>query len=196
MFEKLKSIFKIVNFQGTIQLLDGTQILCDGNVEKGTKVFVSLPNTEEPMVLPDGEYTLEDESIMMVKDGVISDIQPKKETDITQEPEMEQEEQEEMAEPTPTEEPVPTEEPETEVEVEPTDAEKKIVELEDRLKKIEDMLVANGVQLSKIEKIENDFNTLKEKLETTDGATRLSTKQNIVEMTPLDIKLKNIKNRK
>ena len=79
MFEKIKSLLKITKFSGTITLLDGTQVIVDGSVEVGSKVYVSLPDAAEPVVLPDGEYPLEDGSIMVVTEGIISDIKPKEE---------------------------------------------------------------------------------------------------------------------
>jgi outer membrane biosynthesis protein TonB len=190
MFEKIKSLLKITKFSGTITLLDGTQVIVDGSVEVGSKVYVSLPDSDEPVVLPDGEYPLEDGSIMVVTEGIISDIKPKEEP----QPETEVEVETEMVEEPQPEVEVETEpQPETE---EPIDPMVKINELEERLSKIEKFLTENGVMLSKIEKIETDFNSLKEKLETVDGAKKLTTKQVIVELSPVEQKLKRIKNLK
>lgn len=247
MFEKIKSFLKIINFSGTITLKDGTQVVVDGSLEKGSKVYVQLPDAEEPIALPDGEYPLEDDSILVIVDGVISDIKPKEEEPKQEEPQVEPKQEEQMESVdisdcypilladkteiyikgdkaydkdgnpftdgtfesvakvseyknsftikdgiiteqsyTSTETTVMSEEPKNE----------KLVELEERLSKIEKFFNDNGVMLSKIEKIETEFNSLKEKIETVDGAKKVSTKQVNVELSDVEIRLQRIKNLK
>ena len=247
MFEKIKSFLKIINFSGTITLKDGTQVVVDGSLEKGSKVYVQLPDAEEPIALPDGEYPLEDDSIMIIVDGVISDIKPKEEPK-EEEPQVEPKQEEQMesvdisdcypillADKTEiyikgdkaydkdgnpftdgtfesvakvseykntftikdgiiTEQSYTSTETTVMSEEEPKN--EKLVELEERLSKIEKFLTDNGVMLSKIEKIETEFNSLKEKIETVDGAKKLTTKQVTIELSPVEQKLKRIKNLK
>lgn len=192
MLEKLKKLFKIVNFSGSIMLKDGTEILLDGgNLEVGVKCFVELPNADEPIQLPDGEYTLEDGSVLIVVDGMIKEIQePKTEEEIKKEDEtevVEEAEVEVVEEPKPEEAPVE----------EPADLEMKIKELEDRLTAIESALMEKQETLTQAtQKLEGEFNTLKEKIETTDGAQKLSVVKQPVDLTPQENRLRNIKNLK
>ena len=53
-------------------------------LEVGTAVFVM--QDEEKVQLPDGEYTLEDESVLVVKDGVVDSIGEATEEESTEEP--------------------------------------------------------------------------------------------------------------
>jgi hypothetical protein len=123
MIEKLKKLLKIHNFSGEIELKDGTIVMVDGSqLEVGAKLFVKLPDNDEPVELPDGEYQLLDDSILVVEGGIVKDII---------EPSIEEEPKEEVVEEVETAEEVVEEEPKEEVVEE--DLTEKIKNLEDRL---------------------------------------------------------------
>lgn len=194
MFEKVKKYLKIVHFSGTITLKDGTEVLTDGD-GKGAKCSVQLPNATEPIPLPDGEYTLEDDSKITIKDGMmVGDPIPATEEEVEEEiPAEEEVEEEVVAEEAPAEEAeAPVEEAPAEEEVvEPTDVEKKITELEERIKALEAQLMsAVTVSSEKMEKLQNDFNNVKIKLETTDGAVKLPTNKVSAPLTAEDKRYK------
>lgn len=193
MLEKLKNLFKIVNFSGSLILKDGTEVLLDGgNMEVGVKCFVSLPNAEEPIALPDGEYTCEDDSTLVVKDGMIADIiAPKPEETIVEEAEVEVEEEMEIV--VQPEDNLPETTGTTET-IEPVDLEKKVSDLESRLSILEEMLNQKTETIKQSsEKLESDFQALKEKLETTDGATKLASQKIQVALTPAELRYKAMK---
>ena len=184
MIEKLMKLLKIVNFSGDVVLKDGTPIMVDGGLAKGATVKVQLPDATEPMLLPDGEYILEDDNIMVVKDGTIEDIKEpveKPEEELTEEV-VEQEV--EMAVEQPVEQPVETPEEET------PDLMMIIKDLTARIDALEASLVKSNEEMSKQT---NEFSELKSKLETTSGATRLINTKPIVEKDALDTKIEQIK---
>lgn len=189
MLDKLKKLFKIVNFAGTLQLKDGTEIQLDGgNLAVGVKCFVILPNVAEPVVLPDGSYTLEDESNMIIKDGLIAEL-----NDAVAPEEVVEVEESEVVEQAEVEVEIPSEEP-VDVPVEPTELEMKVKELEDRLKSIEDSLMSKQSEIEQsTQKLEEEFTSLKTKIENTDGAVRLSSNKKAVELTASDIRYNRLK---
>ena len=71
MLEKILKILKI-HFQTNLTLLDGTPLKIDGEFDTGVNIYVVTEDGEIP--LPEGEYKLSDESIILVKDGLIYDI--------------------------------------------------------------------------------------------------------------------------
>ena len=184
MFDKLKNLLKIENFAGSITLKDGTPITVDGNLETGSKCSVMLPGNETPMDLPAGEYPLEDDQILVIGDGgIITEIKPKPEEEQpVAEPVVEEEVVEQAA--CTTEETEVTDETllatsgDTAAPAEPTDVEKKVADLEARLKALEEAL---NVTKQSNEKMSADFASLKEKLETTDGAIKLSKQTKVIE---------------
>ena len=71
MLEKIMKLFK-VHFSSNLTLKDSTPLYLNGTLENGVQVFVI---TEDGNVaLPDGEYQLQDDTIIMVKEGLIFDI--------------------------------------------------------------------------------------------------------------------------
>ena len=162
MFDKLKKILKIVSFSGSMTLKDGTEIMVEGSLEVGSKV--SIQSDGEMMPLPDGEYILENDSILVVAEGIITDI-----IEPTDEPEViETEEEDEVIEPEPTDEP--------EVD-EPTEIEaltERLNLLEQRINEIESLFLSKEKELKdENEKLKTDFNVMKERLEKTSGADPL-----------------------
>ena len=186
MFEKLKNLLKIVNFQGTIVLKDGTEVILDGDLEVGVKVSVIIPDNNEPVDLPDGEYTLDDDSTMVVGDGVIVDIIPVKDD----EPETDETETENQEE-TP-------ETPET-PDTEDVSVEERLSVLEQKIADLESLLVIKD-EHSKLKdehsKLRNEFSALIEKLENKPGATKVSTNQPLVKLSVVDKKYMAIKSHK
>ena len=71
LIEKILKVLKI-KFSSTAVLKDGTQLELSGELETG--VNVSVITSDGPVALPDGEYQLEDMTILMVKDGLVTDI--------------------------------------------------------------------------------------------------------------------------
>jgi len=76
MLEKIMKFLKI-HFQSSLTLKDGTPLKLDGALDTGVNIYVITAEGE--ISLPDGEYQMEDMTILMVKDGLIMDvIQPGK----------------------------------------------------------------------------------------------------------------------
>lgn len=94
MIEKIMKFLKI-HFSSTVNLIDGTPLQIEGDLETGVKV--SVITTDGMIAIPDGEYKLEDESIIITKDGVVMDVIKA---------DVEAEAPVEMAEETPIEEPI------------------------------------------------------------------------------------------
>ena len=69
--EKIMKFLKI-HFSSTVNLIDGTSLQIEGDLNTGSKV--SVITQDGNIALPDGEYKLEDESIIITKDGIIMDI--------------------------------------------------------------------------------------------------------------------------
>lgn len=183
----IKKLLKIVKLSSVITLKDGTEVQVEGDADVvGSKVFVSLPNVDNPVPLPDGKYVCDDDSELIIKDGMIESItEPKTEDEVAVEKEIEAEAPIEAADApvdTPNEPPKP-------------DLETKVQELEDRLKAIEDALASNQEsQKLSSEKLQNDFSALLERLEKTDGTTKLSSQKiPVVTLTPSQIRYKAMK---
>ncbi len=121
MFNKLKTILGLVKFQANARLEDGTELVVEGNLAEGTKVFVITGEGNIP--LPDGTYTLDDGKMITVVDGAITDITEKPE----EEPEPGEDEMEEPPAETPAEQPT-------------DDVAAKIMDLESRLDKLEELV--------------------------------------------------------
>ena len=166
-FEKLKKVFKIYNFSGVIILADGTEVQSSGDATVGAKVTVNLPDATDPVILPDGEYPMEDGQTMIVKDGeIVEIIEAPAEEEVVEEAEVEPVEEaavEPVVEPT-------EEEPEVEVEAEPSDLEKRITELEAKIAELETLINAKGEKMSALD---SEFSILKEKIETVNGAKKV-----------------------
>jgi len=175
MIEKLKKLLKIHNFSGQVELKDGTQIILDGTeLAVGVKVFIQLPDSEEMTELPDGEYQLIDDSILIVENGTISDIvDPEQVEEVVEEEVVE------------TEEEVVEEEPKEEEVVE-EDLTEKIKTLEDRLSKLEELITKEEMEKIKqsSDKLTSEFNELKEKVSLSTDVKKLPL-QKIVDDTPV-----------
>jgi chromosome segregation ATPase len=157
MFNKLKTMLGLIKFQANSKLVDGTEILIEGDLSEGTKVFVITEEGNIP--LPDGTYELEDgKTIISVAEGLITDVSEKPEEPVEEVPT-------EAAE-------IPAETPEVEVEVAPaTDVEAKLKELEDKLASLEEKvnsLSASSEEIKnqneKLEKSNLDLSEDKQKL--------------------------------
>lgn len=187
MIEKLKKLLKIHNFSGSVELKDGTQVIVDGNqLEIGVKVYVNVPNNDEPVELPDGEYQLIDDSILVVEGGMVKDILPPVEE--TEEAPAEEEVEAEEIEEAPVEE-TPVEETEN-------DLEKKISDLEKRISEIEKMIIPKEEMEKVIQssaKLQTEFNSIKEKLEKTSNVETLPKTKKVEELSSTDRRYENIK---
>lgn len=71
MINKIMKFLKI-HFVSQCNLKDGTPLELSGDLETG--VNVSVITTDGAVALPDGEYQLDDMTIIMVKDGIVMDV--------------------------------------------------------------------------------------------------------------------------
>ena len=71
MLNKIMKLLKI-RFASSLLLKDGTPLELDGDLDTGVRV--NVVTTDGNIPLPDGEYQLEDMTILMVKDGLVTDI--------------------------------------------------------------------------------------------------------------------------
>jgi hypothetical protein len=71
MLDKILKFLKI-HFSSALTLRDTTPIELSGDLETGVNVFIVTPDGN--IAMPDGEYCLSDESIIIVKDGIIMDV--------------------------------------------------------------------------------------------------------------------------
>ena len=198
-FEKLVKLLKL-NFAGTIILRDNTEVIVDGSVEVGASVMVMLPDVDEPVALPDGEYTLEDGSLMVVSDGLIAELKDEVVEDPTEVPE-EAPVEETMAE----DEVAPIEEVAADVIEEVTVAVAEIVEEETPVDEVvaitvEETIAALTTRVEELEKqsksseeMSEEFSALKEKIETADGTLKLSKKKVVIELSAAQKKRNLIK---
>lgn len=120
-------------------------LILDGELAVGEEVV-----TEDAENVEDGEYTLEDGTVLTIKESKIVEIKP-----VEEEPEEEAPVEEELEE-TPTEEPEaadPKDEKIAELEAKVAEYETKIAELENKIKELEDAAEApkeEGIKLSAI----------------------------------------------
>lgn len=120
-------------------------LILDGELAVGEEVV-----TEDAENVEDGEYTLEDGTVLVIKESKIAEIKPDEE-----EPEEEAPVEEELEE-TPAEEPEaadPKDEKIAELEAKVAEYETKIAELENKIKELEDAAEApkeEGIKLSAI----------------------------------------------
>lgn len=192
MLEKIKKYFKISYF-GTVTLRDGTEITVDGDTEVGAAVTVLPEGSNEPIAVPDGEYILEDGTIMIIEGGLISELREETPEEETPEEEMESEVdgntgEVKTEETTETTETVEEDSKEETVEEEDLEINKILKDLQSKMKSLEEK-VAETTEMKK------DFQSLKEKLEETDGAVKLSKVKKEVELSPSDKRFESIKNR-
>lgn len=198
-FEKLVKLLKL-NFAGTIILRDNTEVIVDGSVEVGASVMVMLPDVDEPVTLPDGEYTLEDGSLMVVSDGLIAELKDEVVEDPTEIPE-----EAPVEEPMAEDEVAPIEEVAADVIEEVTVAVAEIVEEETPVDEVvaitvEETIAALTTRVEELEKqsksseeMSEEFSALKEKIETADGTLKLSKKKVVVELSAAQKKRNLIK---
>lgn len=71
MLDKLMKLFK-VHFSSSLTLKDGTPLQLEGDLETGVQISVVTSDGNIP--LPDGEYQMEDMTIITCKDGLVMDI--------------------------------------------------------------------------------------------------------------------------
>ena len=71
MINKILKFLKI-HFSSTLTLRDGTPVELSGNLETGVNAFIVTQDGK--IAMPDGEYSLSDDSIILVKDGIITDV--------------------------------------------------------------------------------------------------------------------------
>ena len=142
--EKIKTALQslLVEF-GSVKTIDGTEITYEGEaLEVGTSVQAE-----------DGEYELEDGSVLNVKEGVVDSITPKDEEtgdgetvdEVTEEVEAEEETTDEIVE-----------EEVTEPEEEKVDYEALIAELTERIAKLEEQVV-EILSTPAVQPIEEEF---------------------------------------
>lgn len=74
--EEKEKVETVLNFV-TAKLVDGTEVKVDGELEVGKSVLVVTPEGDVPA--PDTEHELEDGTIVVTVDGVITEIKPKEE---------------------------------------------------------------------------------------------------------------------
>lgn len=123
-------------------------LILDGELAVGEEVV-----TEDAENVEDGEYTLEDGTVLVIKDSKIEEIKPVEEEE--PEPAPAEEELEETPAEEPKEEPVLDEKDEkiAELEAKVAEYEAKIAELENKIKELEDAAEApkeEGIKLSAI----------------------------------------------
>lgn len=186
MFQKLSKMLGLYKFAANATLKDGTEILIDGDLDVGVKIFVVTQDGDQP--LPDGEYELGapyEGNIIIVENGQISDVlepeaAPNEETPVDEE--MADDDNKELVD-----------------ENEKISLEDEISALSERITKLEE--IVNGLLTShedlkkendtlkssneNLKKENTDFsaeiNTFKEKLEKMNGAEPLKKKK--VELT-------------
>lgn len=118
---------------------DKGELVVDKTLEEGVEVYIGENPAE------DGEYVLEDERIVVIKDGKVAEIKEKEveekkveEEEVKEEVEAEEVKEEEVVEETEVKEET-TEEPEVDVEAlkkENEELKAKIVELEEKIKEL------------------------------------------------------------
>jgi hypothetical protein len=73
--KKLKAEFAKMQLAfAEAKLADGTMIKYEGDLAVGTAIMVTADGTDAPIA--DGEYTLEDGSIMVVASGLVTEMKP------------------------------------------------------------------------------------------------------------------------
>lgn len=123
-FKLAKAILKLAEVQ-----TDKATLIVEGELEVGKPVFVE---TEEgPVPAEDGEYVLEDETIIVIAEGIIAEVRPVEETP--------EENPEELEEEKPVEE-TPEEDP-------------KVAELEARIKELEAEIETKDARIAELEGI-------------------------------------------
>ena len=121
-FKLAKAILKLAEVQ-----TDKATLIVEGELEVGKPVFVE---TEEgPVPAEDGEYVLEDETIIVIAEGIIAEVRPVEETP--------EENPEELEEEKPVEE-TPEEDP-------------KVAELEARIKELEAEIETKDARIAELE---------------------------------------------
>ena len=121
-FKLAKAILKLAEVQ-----TDKATLIVEGELEVGKPVFVE---TEEgPVPAEDGEYVLEDETIIVIAEGIIAEVRPAEETP--------EENPEELEEEKPVEE-TPEEDP-------------KVAELEARIKELEAEIETKDARIAELE---------------------------------------------
>lgn len=142
--ERIKTALQslLVEFE-TVKTVDGVEISYDGEtLEPGVKVNVE-----------DGTYALEDERILVVKDGLVESVEEKKEEETVEAEEVKVDEEEETVE-----EVAPEKEDELKARID--DLEKRISELES---KIEELISVPVVEPIAEEFTKIDVNSKKDK---------------------------------
>lgn len=123
-FKLAKAILKLEEVK-----TDKETLIIEGEIEVGKPVFVETENGPEPAV--DGEYKLEDETVIVIAEGLIAEVRPVEET-----PE-EEVKPEELEEENPVEE-TPEEDP-------------KVAELEARIAELEAEIETKDARIAELE---------------------------------------------
>jgi hypothetical protein len=71
MIDKVLKFLKI-HFSSVITLRDGTPVELSGTLETGVNAYLITPDGN--IAMPDGEYCLSDETIILIKDGIVMDV--------------------------------------------------------------------------------------------------------------------------
>lgn len=138
----IKSLMKF----GEVSTDKGTIYFGEDEIAVGIEVYVNGENEEEKVAAEDGEYTLEDERVIVVKDGKIDEIREKEEEKPAEEPVEETEVVVENEEEVPAEE-VVVEEPAEEA----NPYEERIANLESKVAELEKTIADLVERLAKIE---------------------------------------------
>lgn len=152
-FDAFKTLFKTFIFEATAKLIDGKDIRIDGNLESGSKVYLITEETEIPM--PDGEWTLEDGTVINTVGGMIEEVKEPDPEESVEPPVVETPVEDVIEEaaidPSADTEPSPEDMPAT------VDEDTTILDLETRIAELEKKL---DLIISKNEKIEADYEAI------------------------------------
>jgi Mg2+ and Co2+ transporter CorA len=152
LFDKLKQLFNLIAFSSNTRLKDGTELVVEGDLKEGVKVFVVTSDGNIP--LPDGSYELENKKLITVADGLITTVD-----DVPEDPDEESSVEAALPE---DEVETPPAEPETEDEPDLISIlDEKVKEIDERLSKLEESLLA---RTKKDEELSNENSSLKEKV--------------------------------
>jgi hypothetical protein len=76
----IKKLNQLLRFNfNTYKTIEGGELICEDELEVGSEIYAITSDGQLPA--PDGEYTLEDSTIVKVTDGIIKDLSYKEEDD-------------------------------------------------------------------------------------------------------------------
>lgn len=180
MFQKLSKMLGLYKFAANATLKDGTEILIDGDLDIGVKVFVVTQDGDQP--LPDGEYELGapyEGNIIIIENGQISDVlEPEAPAEEAPVDETDDENKELAEEDEKTLEYEALDERITKLEEIVSEL---LISQEDLKKENDDLKSSNETLKKENTEFSSEINTFKEKLEKMNGAEPLKKKK--VEIT-------------